>query len=157
MNTIKQWLWPDISSRRQVEFAILEGYWAAIIVAAISGILLIISLFDSFGPESLFQFAYIVLFALLAYGIERRSVPAALAALILFVAQTFENLFLSGRPRAVPFAVVVIIALVNAVRGTYASRKLPVPPPGTPTLQESFEAFRKVPIPTDPKSPPDSK
>jgi hypothetical protein len=54
----------------------------------------------------------------------------------------------SGRsrgPRGFLAAAPISVALLNAVRGTFAYHKLPVPSPGTPSLEQTFEIFRKVP------------
>jgi len=52
-------------------------------------------------------------------------------------------------PRGILFAILIGLALLNGVRGTFAYRTLPVAPPGTPSLKETFDAFRKVPIASD--------
>lgn len=149
MNDFRTWIWPDVSTRNQIHFAILEGYWAAIVVAVVAGLFAALALVRSFEPETLLQFLIVVSFAGLAYGIERHSRAAAVTAFVLFVLDRLVTLFEFG-PAGLFFSRVVTVALLNAMRGTFAYRKLPTPPPGTPTLEESFKAFRKVPIP-----PPD--
>jgi hypothetical protein len=100
----------------------------------------------------LLELAYVALFAGLAFGIDRRSRTAAVVALSVYVLN-FLLITIQHGPRGFIPAALSSVALLNAVRGTFAYHKLPVPPPGTPSLEESFEAFRKVPVPTDSESP----
>jgi hypothetical protein len=157
MDEIETWLWPDVSNRRQIHFAILEDYWASLIAAAIA---FLSALFRYLMPQQmdaltiLADITYISIFIGLAFGIERRSRAAAVAALSLYVLDYLFILIQHG-PRGIIFVVFIVVALINAVRATFAYQKLPVPPPGTPTLEESFAAFRNVPIPKDPTSTPE--
>jgi hypothetical protein len=76
------------------------------------------------------------------------------AAFTVFILQRIVSAWEYG-PRGLIFSVFVGVALLNSIRGTFAYRKLPSPPPGTPSLEESFKAFRKIPVPSDPNPPPE--
>ena len=152
---MKSWVWPDVSSRRQIHFAILEGYCAALATAALFVFSAIIAHVGSYQIDALsilLELAYVALFAGLAFGIDRRSRTAAVVALSVYVLN-FLLITIQHGPRGFIPAALISVALLNAVRGTFAYHKLPVQPPGTPSLEESFEAFRKVPVPTDSESP----
>jgi hypothetical protein len=146
MNEVKKWLWPDVSSRRQIEFAILEGYWACFLVAAITFLFNLIGLFRSFEPQTLILFGLAAVFGGLAYGIEHHSRAAAVTAFVLFILYRLAMILFYGFQGWL-FSILVAVALLNAMRGAFAYRNLPAPPPGTPTLEQSFNAFRKIPTP----------
>jgi hypothetical protein len=155
MSELKSWVWPDISSRRQIHFAILEGFLAAIAAAALfvfSAILTHISTYEADLLSIVVELAYVALFVGMAFGIERRSRAAAVIALSVYLLNFLLTAIQHG-PRGIIATALISVALVNAVRGTFAYHKLPVPPPGTPSLEKTFEVFRRVPIPPD-LSPP---
>jgi hypothetical protein len=85
---LKSWVWPNVSSRRQIHFAILEGYCAAIAAAALFAFSAIIAHVGSYQIDTLsiiMELAYVAIFVGLAFGIERRSRTEAVAALSIYV------------------------------------------------------------------------
>jgi hypothetical protein len=146
MSELKAWFWADVSSRKQIHFAILEGFWVAIVSAGVTGLFAIADLLRSFGPGAVVQLLMAVLLGALGFGIKDRSRAAAVIAFSLFVLDRLVGAVLYG-PRGLLFSIIFAVALLNGMRGCFAYHKLPTPPPGTPSLEEAFEAFRKVPNP----------
>jgi hypothetical protein len=153
MPEFKSWFWPNLYNRRLINFAIDEGFWAAIVAAVLAVLRAIFGFLLSRELEVLFfPFLDAVIFVSLAFGIRRRSRAAAVAALSFHVLGYLYVAIQHG-PGGLLFAIFIAVALLNGVRGTFAYRTLPAAPPGTPSLKETFDAFRKVPIPSDPEHP----
>lgn len=143
----KQWLWPDVSTRKQIHsFRYSERILGCHYRCC----------------------CYRSLYTCCTYEVVRTRDPASAAArglicrlglrnkpefqssrricVCLVVLNRLMTIFEYG-PRGMFFSIFVAVALLNAIRSTYAYHILPTPPTGTPTLEESFKAFRKVPIP----------
>jgi len=153
MPEFKSWFWPNLSNRRLINFAIDEGYFAAIAAAALAVLRALFAFLLLRELEALFfPLLDAVIFVSLAVGIGRRFRAAAVGALSFHVLGYLYMAIQHG-PGGLLFAILIAVALLNGVRGTFAYRTLPAAPPGTPSLKESFDAFRKVPIPSDPEAP----
>jgi len=82
MPEFKSWFWPNLSNRRLINFAINEGYFAAIAAAALAVLRGVLAFLLSLELEVLvFPCLAAVIFLSLAFGIRRRSRAAAVAAL----------------------------------------------------------------------------
>jgi ABC-type proline/glycine betaine transport system permease subunit len=82
---LKSWVWPNVSSRRQIHFALLEGYCAAIAAAALFAIIAHVGSYQIDTLSIIMELAYVAIFVGLAFGIERRSRTEAVAALSIYV------------------------------------------------------------------------
>ena len=140
MSWIDDWVWLKVDSRRRAQNAIEEGFWAAILVSGMTAILLLITVLKD--PEQLAagEVLGVVVFALIAFGIRRRSRAAAFAALILYVLDRIYAL-ISGAHGNLVLAVLITLAFLNAVRGAFAYHRFPSLPANLPSVEQSFKAM----------------
>jgi len=96
---------------------------------------------EGLGAEG---FANAALFAGIAFGIYRRSRIAAVSALVLYlIGRGF--VWVTAGPKIGALPVLVTLAFLNGVRGTFAYHKLPPRPEGLPTLAQGFGALERNP------------
>jgi hypothetical protein len=115
--------WPTIWNLKTARSAAMQGFWAAVLVAAITAAL---SLLSAFGVK-LFDFDLSALtdaaaFAVIAFGIYRMSRLAALAGLSLYVLER-AYMWATLGPKNPAIAAIFTLAFVSSVRGTFAYRK----------------------------------
>jgi hypothetical protein len=154
MSLVKTWVWPDVSIRRKTQSAINEAFGAAIVVTLLSLIFALMP--TSSEPDSSDRSVILVacvVFGLLAIGIFLRSRAAAVSALVLFSVIIAFAMLTQG-PRLLIVRVVIFLAFLNGVRGTFAYHKLPPKPVGLPSIQQSFQSVRPSPPPNDESSRP---
>jgi len=116
------WWWPIISDEKSAKKAAASGAGCAFVVAGITGVLAIISIFTPLGfvePSSLVD---ALLAAFLGFMIQRKtSRIAAVAALIVFVGERIYAWIEHGVGAAVgALAVVLLLGFISGVRGTFA-------------------------------------
>jgi hypothetical protein len=149
MTLTRAWLWPNVATRRLALEAINEAFWVTLFI---SGLTLLFALIEitrsSDEPFDLSAFVSPVFFALAAFGIRAKSRYAALFAFALFVVSRLY-VFVAVRPFNPIVPGLIAIALLHGVRGTFACHKLPPVPAGTPSIEESFQAMRRDPQPSE--------
>ncbi|HEY6843774.1 MAG TPA: hypothetical protein VI391_06365 [Thermoanaerobaculia bacterium] len=107
--------WPDVSTLDEARKAARQGMWGAIFVAVVTAIVALAA--DKLGVQASFVDAAI--FAVLAGGIAMNSRIAAVATLLLYIAETVYRFTVMG-PKGLPLTVVLMLAFINSVRGTFA-------------------------------------
>lgn len=107
--------WADVSNREEARKAGMQGVWAAAIIAVITAI------FAAVGPKLGVPASFVdaVIFAAIAGGIAIMSRIAAVAGLALYVVESLYKFSTIGF-KGVPLTIVLTIAFLNSVRGTFA-------------------------------------
>ena len=115
--------WPPVWNLETARGAAMQGFWAATFVAAVTAALSILSAFgvSLFGFD-LSALADAAAFAILAVGIYRMWRVAAVAGFCLYILETAFR-WATGGPKNPVLAVIITLAFVNSVRGTFAYRK----------------------------------
>jgi hypothetical protein len=118
------WYWEDVSDIGGAEKAIAGGFWAALFVAGVTTLVVVLSLAGvrlfGIGVSALLD---AVIFAAIAVGIKRKSRFAAVAGLALFVLERIL-MFRSTGVASIFLGIVLALFFLNAVRGTFAYRRL---------------------------------
>jgi hypothetical protein len=141
MSWLAAWFWPKVSDRKNAQFAITEAWVVAAALAVVTALLATVEILrpaaDGPGAE---VFVTPVVFAGIAFGIYRKSRLAAISGLTLYLAGRVYVLATVG-PRMGFINVLVALAFLHGVRGTFAYHKLSPRPAGLPSLAQSFEAL----------------
>ena len=121
---MSKWYWEDVSDISGAEKAINGGFWAALIVACITGLVAALALTGTkllgIGASAFLDAA---IFAAIAMGIKRKSRFAAVAGLCMYVLERLYMLQRSGAGGIV-MGVIFTLLFVNAVRGAFAYHRL---------------------------------
>lgn len=114
------WMWPSITDRDSARQAALQGMWAAYWCAGITTAVALAGMAGlralPVGAEALFDAA---IFAAIGWGISRMSRCAAVAGLLLYVAERILMWQVNG-PVGIFMAVAFTLCFIGAVRGTFA-------------------------------------
>jgi hypothetical protein len=119
--------WPDVSNREGAEKAIEYGFWAACIVAGITAIVALLALFFHKAILGIDGMGLVdaVLFAVVGFGINRKSRVAAILGLGFYVVERVYMLKHGGATSGGGFmSVILTLYFLHGVRGTFAYRKL---------------------------------
>src|SRR5690606_39163285 len=114
--------WPKITDISSAESASDLGYWAAVVVAAMTTIFATIALVTRTEIATIDAWAYVdaALFGLIAWRIKRRSRAFAVIGLCLFI---LEKVFQFAQPNmpssGAIMAVLFLLLFVGGVRGTF--------------------------------------
>ena len=126
-NTGSTW-WPSVSDQKGARKAAHEGAGAAVFIAAVTTLFAVLSIFDiqiipGFSPFSLVDAG---LFAIVAWRIYKMSRAWAVVGLFLHVVERAYSLYLHGITRGAGMVVgaILILGVVNGVRGTFAYSRL---------------------------------
>jgi hypothetical protein len=140
------WFWPRVSDRKNAQFAISEACFAAVVVAVITALLGTIEMLKD-GTEGLGveMFVSVAIYASVGFGIYRRSRIAAASALAFYLAGQGYAWVTTG-PKIAALPLLITLAFLNGVRGTFAYHKLPPRPEGLPSLAQSFGALEGSPV-----------
>jgi hypothetical protein len=145
MSLLKQWLWPDVTLRRQAEGAIQEAFWITLALAAHRFIwVLILFLRDSDAGLNLGGLFEGFCFASFALGLHFRSRIAAVLSLSFYVLD-FIYIFLMVRPQIPFLPALIALGLFAGVRGTFAYHRLPPKPQDLPTIEQGFRSVKPAP------------
>jgi hypothetical protein len=112
------WAWPEIVDEDSARSAAhMAGGWAAII-AGITAVVAVVRMFASGQNEAALSLVDAALFGVVAWRVWNGSRPWAVAGLALYCLEIVISVI--NRPPGVGiFTVIVILALVNGVRGTF--------------------------------------
>jgi len=130
--------WPSTDTLEHAKSASRYGVWAAGIVAAITAIVATIALVSGSAFAGIDAWSYLdaVLFAAITFGIYKLSRFAAVAGLVLYVLESLYAMAQLAGPRSgIVLRIILTLAFINAVRGTFAYHRLSVsaPPTVSPT------------------------
>ena len=120
------WYWPDVSDLDGAKDATKYGMWCAIIVAAITAGLSVLTIMGM-GIRGISAYALVdaFVFAGIAYGLSRYSRFAAVAGFVLHLAEKIYAYAVTGSILGVGvLAVIVLFGLLNGMRGTFAYQEL---------------------------------
>jgi hypothetical protein len=145
MSLFKQWLWPDVSLRRQAQGAIQEALWITLALAAYRFIwVLILFLRDSDAGLNFGGLFEGLCFATFAFGLHFRSRIAAVLSFSFYVLD-FIYVFVMVRPHLPILPALIALGLFAGVRGTFAYHRLPPKPQDLPTIEQSFRSVKPAP------------
>jgi hypothetical protein len=145
MSLLKQWLWPDVSLRRQAQGAIQEAFLVTLAIAAYRLLWVwIVYLRDSESGLNWGGLLDSLCFSALGVGLYFRSRTAAVLSFGLYVAEFLYNSVMV-RPQNPVIPGVVALALFAGIRGSFAYQKLPPKPKDLPTIEQSFRSVKPVP------------
>ncbi|NEP57063.1 MAG: hypothetical protein F6K31_08565 [Symploca sp. SIO2G7] len=122
----KGWL-SEIDSITAARTTAKQGCWAAIFVATITAVLVSVSLTtpDPEIPLDAWSFIDAGLFAAIAWGIHKMSRIAAIAGLALYIIEIIYKCLNGSFSSSGTWLVIIItLAFINSVRGTFAYHKL---------------------------------
>jgi hypothetical protein len=111
-------LWPDVRNEADAETAIKQAWWAAVIVAGVTTVLGLLSVLG-LGLGVLIDAG---LFALIAVGLSKKLRTAAVCGLLLYVVERVYMWSLVGFGNPL-LPIVLTLAFINGVRGTFAWQK----------------------------------
>ena len=127
MSSKRNFFWPEVDTIENAKAASRTGAWAAIFVAAMTGIAAILSYLgiQVFGQVKITMWSLIdcALFIVIAWGLFRYSRVAAVIGLFLYIAERIDMLA-SGPIAGLLVTVIVILIFIGAVRGTFAYARL---------------------------------
>jgi len=151
MSLLKQWLWPDVSLRRQAQSAIQEAFLVTLAIAAYRlAWVLIAYLRDAESGLNWGGLLAGLCFSALGVGLYFRSRAAAVLSFGLYVAEFLYNSVMV-RPQNPIVPAVIALALFAGIRGSFAYQKLPPKPKDLPTIEQSFRSVK--PAPENPNQP----
>jgi len=148
MSLFAAWFWPKVSDRKNAQFAITEAFCVAAALALVTALLAAVELMNSTseGTEA-DAFASALVFGGISFGIYRKSRIAAISGLVLYLASlAYAIVKVGSTPRVI--ALLVALAFLHGVRGTFAYHKLPPRPAGLPSLAQGFQALGQTPAET---------
>jgi hypothetical protein len=117
------WFWPKIVDLPSAVSASDQGFWASVVVAAITAVLATIALATKTDIATINAWAYLdaLLFGLIAWRIKRRSRAFAIAGLCLFILEkAFQFSQSQSAASGSVMAVFLLLLFVSGVRGTFA-------------------------------------
>lgn len=117
--------WPEIFDEASARRAATQGMWAAFFCAGATAVLVLLAKqgvaipVDGLGTGALLDAA---LMAVIGFGIRGMSRTAALAGLLLYLAEQTYNLGKMQSPLGLPIPMIIVIVtcFLNAIRGTFA-------------------------------------
>jgi len=145
MGLLAAWFWPKVSDRKNAQFAINEAFYVAVALAAITAVFATVEVLrDTTNGLDAEALVSAVIFASVGFGIYRRSRIAAISGLALYLVDRGYAWAKVG-PHFGVIPVLITLALLHGVRGTFAYHKLPPRPAGLPSLAEGFAALEQNP------------
>ena len=154
MSLAKQWIWPDVSLRRNAQGAIQEAFLVTLAIAAYRlAWVLIAYLRDTGTGLNWGGLLDGLCFSALGVGLYYRSRTAAVLSFGLYGAEFFYNA-LMVRPQNPIIPALIALALFAGIRGSFAYQKLPPNPKDLPTIEQSFRSMK--PAPENPDQPEQS-
>ncbi|MBI3405844.1 MAG: hypothetical protein HY046_10360 [Acidobacteria bacterium] len=119
------WLWPEVGTLPDAEDAINHGKYAAAAVALITALVATVALVSGNSILGVNAWAYVdaIIFAVIAFGISRKSRFAAVAGLVLYILERIAMGMPAGIAGIVlPF--IFVCMFISGVRGTFAHQNL---------------------------------
>ena len=149
MTLLQSWFWPNVNSRKDALFAINEAFWVLLAVAAFHAVVTFVDFARTWEPtDNLLGFVDAALLAGIAVGISCKSRIAAVAGLVLYLAGRATQIMVTGHPGGIVLTLLVALALLHGVRGTFAFHRFAPIPEGTPSIEDSFRSFGQTQRPS---------
>lgn len=118
--------WPDVSNKDGAEKGIMNAFGAAAFVAIVTAIVALISIFlhkPILGIDGLGLFDATI-FAAIAFGIYKKSRASAVAGLVVYIIERgYMTMAHGASTSAAVMTVILTLAFVHGIRGTFAYRK----------------------------------
>ena len=165
-NTLRQWFWPKIADHNSAEKAILQGVWAASIVACLYIVKAFGHISGRFYYEDMWflhDTFFVFMFFFIAFRIKQKSIPIVIVGLgILFydllisvgtiekvvsyaitekLDSNVEENFIYYTPhfwRALLFSMIIALPLISSLRGMCGNYRFVVSPPVASKSDPSF-------------------
>jgi hypothetical protein len=129
-----QWLWPTIVDLDSARSAVKSGVYAAWFVAAMNTIIAALVPFTgAFRGYDSWILVDAAVFATVAWRLSRMSRGWAVAALTIWGLEIVDKVISHASTFSI-LTIVVLIAFVSAVRGTFAFHRLSTPAHQAPAL-----------------------
>ena len=118
-----RFFWPELQTRPKAKDAAREGAWMVTGIAVLLFGLTTASLWTEGGIAGITEWTYVDAFLLgaIAFGLFLLSRVAAVAGLVLFV---IARLWMGLNQPSYVVTFIILVALVNGVRGTFAYNRL---------------------------------
>lgn len=128
------WLWPKIVDIESARTAAKSGYWAAVIVASMTGVVATIALLSHKEVMTVNAGAYIDagVFAIIAWRVKRYSKISAVVGTVLFLAEKIAMVISHGAA-GLPVAFVLMLMFINGARGVFGYHRF------SPTTPQDVE------------------
>jgi hypothetical protein len=145
MGLLAAWFWPKVSDRKNAQFATNEAFCVAVALAAITAMFATVEVLrDTTEGLDAEAFVSAIIYAGVGFGIYRKSRIAAISELLLYLVGRGYAWAKVG-PNLGVIPVLITLALLHGVRGTFAYHKLPPRPEELPSLAQSFAALEQNP------------
>ena len=120
MSLLAAWFWPKVSDRKNAQFAIGEAFYVAVALTVITTMFGTVETLKG-TTEGLDAEAFVsaLVFAVIAFGIYRKSRFAAISGLVLYLVGRGYAWAKAG-PNFGLLRVLVTLAFLHGVRGTIA-------------------------------------
>lgn len=123
MDNRLKWIWPAIFDATSAENAAKQGFWAALYCCVATIILVVLASSGvQLGGFNLYALTDAFLFAVIGFGIWKKSRTAAIAGLLLYVIERIDAWMTSG-PKSPVMALIITLFFIHSVRGTFALHK----------------------------------
>jgi len=130
------WYWPDVSDLDGAKDATKYGMWCAILVATVTALLSVLSLFGfSIMHISWSALLDAAIFGVIAFGLSRHSRIAAVAGFALFLGEKIYTAYVVGSILGIGvLGIIILFGFFNGMRGAFAYQKLlaAMPPQAAP-------------------------
>ena len=132
-NARRNGLWPEIRDEDSARYAAKQGMVGALVVA---GVTALVSFLGTMG-FSLWSLLDAAVFVAIGVGIWRMSRAAAVAGLVVFLIERVQ--MAAAHPdqasKGVVMGVIITIAFINGIRGTFAYHRFTRPAASTAPVQ----------------------
>ncbi len=112
-------LWPSVDTAEGAALAAKQGFWAAVLCAVATAAFALLSIIG-LDSSALVDAA---LFAIIAWGLSKKSRAAAVCGLLLYVVERLYMWSTVGMQNPI-IAVLFTLLFINGVRGTFAWKRL---------------------------------
>jgi hypothetical protein len=146
MTLFSSWFWPDVNSRKNALFAISEAFYVMLAVASLLALFAFVDFARAWKfDDRLWGFVEAVFLAATAIGIRHKSRVAAVLGFTLYVVDRVGQWVATGHPGGLLLTIVVALALLHGVRGTFALHRFAPLPANMPSIEQSFRSFLQTP------------
>ena len=119
----RRWLWPEIIDLESARAAARDARNAAIFVAVATVVFVLLSIMGTefLQPLGLDAWGFVdaAIFLVVAWGIHRMSRTAAVAGLIIYIAERLLIMLEAGS-RGIILTIILTLLFIHGVRGTFA-------------------------------------